>query len=94
MLLLYNSLFLPYISYCAEVWANTYRSKLNVLTKLQKRVIRLIANVSKLSHTNELFAKFKLLKFVDLVEYKTDMLMYNAYHHKLPVRLQKFFFDK
>ena len=91
MLLLYNSLFLPYISYCAEVWANTYRSKLNVLTKLQMRVIRLIANVSKLSHTNELFAKFKLLKFVDLVEYKTDMLMYNAYHHKLPVRLQKLF---
>ena len=91
MLLLYNSLFLPYISYCAKVWANIYKSKLNVLTILQKRVIRLIANVSLLSQTNELVAEFKLLKFVDLVVYKTDMLIYNAYHHKLPVRLQRVF---
>ena len=50
-----------------------------------------IANVSKLTHTNELFSKLKLLTFVDLVEYKTGILMYNAYCHLLPVRLQRLF---
>ena len=26
LFMLYNSLFLPYLSYCTEVWANSYKS--------------------------------------------------------------------
>ena len=91
MKLLYNSLFLPYIDYCSEVWANTYKTKLNCIILLQKRAIRIVANVSKYYHTNELFKQLKLLKFLDHVEYKSCVLMYRAYHVKLPIKLQSLF---
>ena len=64
MSMLYNSIFLPYLSYCAEVWANTYKSKLNTLYITQKKAVRLIHNVSKYHHTSDLFKKnekFKVL---------------------------------
>ena len=36
--LLYFSLFLPYLSYCCEVWGNTYSSNINNIYILQKKV--------------------------------------------------------
>ena len=91
MKLLYNSLFLPYIDYCSEVWGNTYVTKLNCIILLQKRAIRIVANVSKYYHTNELFKQLKLLKFLDHVKFKSGVFMYNAYHYKLPTKLQLLF---
>ena len=38
MLILYHSLFLPYIIYSIEVWGNTYATNLNCLVLLQKRL--------------------------------------------------------
>ena len=38
MLILYHSLFLPYIMYCIEVWGNTYATNLKCLVLLQKRL--------------------------------------------------------
>ena len=42
MHILYFSLFMPYIMYCAEVWGNTYATNVQCLVLLQKRVIRLL----------------------------------------------------
>ena len=39
---LYNSFVAPYISYCIEVWGNTFDKYLLPLYRLQTRVIRLI----------------------------------------------------
>ncbi len=91
LMLLYNTLFLPYLSYCAEMWANTYKTRLHVLLVLQKRVVRIIANVTKYAHTNELFKRFRILKLHELIEYKTGILMYNVYHDKIPSNLKPMF---
>ena len=88
---LYNSLFQPYLNYCSEVWANTYKSRLKSISIIQKRAIRLICNVSSRTHTTDLFKKLKILKFVDLVEYKCGILMFKAYYNKLPTNLQTMF---
>ena len=40
--MVYNSLVLPFLSYCCEIWGNTYASRLHELIILQKRVIRVI----------------------------------------------------
>ena len=37
MLLLYNSLFLPFLSYCVEIWANTYNTKLKAIVTIQQK---------------------------------------------------------
>ena len=55
MHILYFSLFMPYIMYCAEVWGNTYAANVQCLVLLQKRVIRLLCGAKRLDHTNILF---------------------------------------
>ena len=89
--MLHNSLFQPYLNYCSEVWANTYKSRLKCISVIQKRAIRLICNVSSRTHTTDLFKEMKIFKFIDLVEYKCGMLMFKAYNNKLPTNLQKLF---
>lgn len=64
MLLLYNSLFFPYLNYCLEVWGNTYVSNTNKIHILQKKAVRLICNVDYRAHTTNLFKKLNILKFV------------------------------
>ena len=91
LFMLYNSLFLPYLSYCAEVWANTYKSRLNPIVVIQKRAIRIILEACRLTHTNDLFKKLYTLKFLDLVQYKCGLIMYRAFHNKLPLNLQRLF---
>ena len=59
----YNSLILPYLYYCSEIWVNTYKSSLQPLCILQKRAIRIIHNVTYHEHTNQLFIHSKTLKF-------------------------------
>ena len=83
LLMLYNTLLQPYLNYCAEVWANTYKSGLKNIVVIQKRAIRLICNVCSRTHTNDLFKKLNILKFTDLVEYKCGIIMFNAYSGKL-----------
>ena len=73
---LYCSLVLPYINYCNVVWACTYHSKLDKMYKLQKRVIRIIANVGYLSHTKSLFSKYRILSVFELNKLQIGMYVY------------------
>ena len=91
MLMLYNAIILPYLSYCVEVWGNTYKTKLNSIRSIQKRAIRLVCNVTKYEHTSPLFKTVKALKLLELIEYKTCIVMYHAYNSKLPHKLQSLF---
>ena len=89
--MLYCSLFLPYINYCSEIWGNTYCTNVECITVLQKRVVRLVCGARRLDHTNPLFKQLGILKFVDLVKFKTSIIMFKAYHNILPDSLQKMF---
>ena len=91
MHMLYYSLFMPYIMYCAEVWGNTYATNIHCLVLLQKRVIRLICGAKRLDHTNVLFHNVHILKLPDLVKLKTTIIMFKAYRYILPLNVQKLF---
>ena len=45
--ILYCSWFLPYLSYCLEVWGVTYKTNTECIFLLQKKVLRIIAKVDK-----------------------------------------------
>ena len=92
--MLYCSLVLPYLNYCCEVWGNTYKSALTGLTVLQKRAIRIIHKVNYREHTNMLFFNSKLLKFTDIIKYKTALIMYKARYNQLPENIQLMFNDR
>ena len=58
---------------------------------IQKRVIRLIHGANRWDHTNNLFYEHRILKFNDIVELKTILFMFDAYHNVLPYDLQQLF---
>ena len=62
MHILYYSLFLPCVMYCAEVWDNTYETNVQCLVILHKRVIRLLCGAKRLDHTTMLFYNLHILK--------------------------------
>ena len=86
--MLYSTLVLQYLSYCVEVWGNTYDSRLNKLVKLQKRAMRIIDGVNYLDPTNGLFIKYKCMKFKDIIKLKTCCQVYKASRNVLPSVLQ------
>ena len=88
---LYCTLFLPYLSYCIEVWGNTYKTNIVPLFLKQKKVIRIICKAKYLDHTSELFHKLNVLNVFHIIEQKTAIFMYKAYHLLLPYNLQKYF---
>ena len=91
---LYCSMFLPYLSYCSEVWGNTYITNVKPISILRKKVVRLINNAGFNDHTNELFFECKIIKFLDLVKYKTSIVMYKARNKLLPINIQDLFDNK
>jgi hypothetical protein len=90
-LILYYSLFLPYVSYCCEVWGNAYKTNLECIYLLQKKAVRIVCNVGYREHTNELFCDLHVLKLTDLVKVKSSMIIYNANKRLLPNNLQALF---
>ena len=90
-MILYCALFLPYISYCCEVWGNTYRTTINSIYILQKLSMRIVCGVSYLHHSNVLFLELHVLKLFDLIEFKIDLILYKACNRRLPGNIQTMF---
>lgn len=67
-LIIYNTLFLSYVKYCFLVWGTTTRTNLQKIFILQKKAVRLIANVDYLAHTQELFKRFHIVPIHKLYE--------------------------
>ena len=81
---LYNSFVLPYISYCIEVWGNTFDKYLLPLFRLQKRVIRLITFSCYIAYTSDLFKDMKILTLSKLYILKVHIFMYKFENNTLP----------
>lgn len=91
LFILYCSLFLPYLSYCCEVWGNAYTTYINGVYILQKKVVRIICKKNPLSHTNTLFYDLRILKLYDLIKLNISIVMFKANNKLLPDNLQFFF---
>lgn len=92
--ILYCSLVSPYLSYCAEVWGNNYKTTLHSLFTLQKKAIRIIHNAGYREHTNSLFLQSEILKMDDLVKFQTAQILFKAKNKELPGNIQSMFFLK
>ena len=88
LLTLYCSLFMPYFCYCCDILGNTYESNVKCISHLQKRVIRVICDERRLAHTNQLFKEKSILKFPDLVKYKTCIMIFKLFTNDCPRHLQ------
>ena len=91
VILLYNSLILPYLTYCLVTWGSNYESLLQPLILLQKRAIRLIAGAGRIAHTGPLFRGLKLLKITDLHQYQLLLILHDFLNGHLPHPLARRF---
>ena len=91
--LLYCTLVLPYIQYWNIIWVKTYSTNLEKIFKLQKRMIRIIANVGFGDHTKTLFFKLKLLTVYDINRYQTGSFIFRCinFPYTLPPIFQTYF---
>lgn len=89
---LYNTLVLPYLSYCTLVWGDKNNTNLESLFILQKKIIRTCTNSLWLEHTTPLFIALNKLKIRDLYTYQLAIHMYRIHHKLLPNDLPTFTF--
>ena len=94
LLTLYNSIVLPYMNYCCEIWGSTYKSRIHGIVLLQKRAMRIIHGTQYREHTSKLFLKSRALKLMDLITLNVTMIMYKAFYGMLPRHLQDLFSKK
>ena len=69
---LYNTLILPYLTYCTIVWGDKNNSNLNSLFITQKKIVRTCTNSLWLAHTTPLYS------------YQLAIHMYRYHHDLLP----------
>ena len=78
----YSTLFLTCLQYCVDI---------HIFYKftMYKYVIR--HNAQRCDHTTPLLYKSRILKFTDLVQFRTVLFMYKANKNKLPSNIKKLF---
>ena len=91
LVILYCSLFVPYITYCCEICGNTYKSNINCVYLLQKKVVRLVCNVNYRYHSNGLFNELGILKLFDMIDLMRAIIVYKANKRMLPINIQRWF---
>lgn len=84
LLSLYNSLILPYISYCIQVWGSAYETHLRHLMTLQNKIVRIISGVPPRTNTDMLYEKLDILSVKRLFTYNVAMFMYKYDNDMLP----------
>ena len=88
---LYYAFIYPYLSYCVEVWGNTYKSYTDPILRLQKKVLRISTGSAKFSHTAVLFSELQILKLEQIYYCAVQMFMYRYYNNLLPNIFCEFF---
>ena len=73
------------------MWASTLDNSLNSLLILQKRALRLVANVPCTFHSSILFKKYGVLKITDINKLLMLSFIYRSKFGPIPTELSKFF---
>ena len=89
--LLYHTLILPYLNYCAIIWGRNYASNINQLVVLQKRALRIIDKKPFLHHSKPLFIKHRILRLPEVVKEQSIMIILSYINNNLPTPISSMF---
>ena len=88
---LYYALIYPFLLYGICIWGSVYKTRLDILFKLQKRCIRFIFNLSYIAHTTNFFKDYNILTVYQLYIFRILTLAYKFFVNALPTNFQNFF---
>ena len=84
LLMLYNTLIYPYLTYGVLLWGSTHQTYIHYIVTIQKKAVRAIAHAPYNAHTHHLFQRFKILKFQDIYRFYLGKYMYQQVNYLLP----------
>src|SRR6218665_1014063 len=85
LLNLYYTLIFPYLLYCNIVWGCNYKSSLNHLYILQKRIVRIICGLRWCASTKLSFYELHLLTLENINKCQILLFMF-SFHNNLLLR--------
>ena len=88
---LYYALIDSHITYGITIWGSTSKNLTKPLEILQKKAIRFIDNLNFRDHTQNSFARHKILNFQNLYNYFISIEMFKAYNNLLPIDIQNLY---
>jgi len=81
---LYYSFMYPYLVYAIELWGNSSKHNIDILFKIQKKVLRMICNTSYHAHSSPLFNDLNILNVHKLYQYQLSLFMYKINRNLCP----------
>ena len=88
---IYYALAFPYIIYGNLVWGITYPSRLNKISKIQKKIVCLLTFSNYTDSTEPLFKKLEFLNVYQLNDYLTGIFMFKKANNDLPSEFMDYF---
>ena len=80
--LIYYSLVYPYLIYGNLIWGNTYKTRLQKIMNIQKKLMRLITFKSYSEHTESIFKKLEILNIYQVNDFLTSLFMFRYFNLK------------
>ena len=88
---LYYSLFYYFVSYEITVWGLTYKSLVQKLIVIQKKIVRVITLNKMNAHTNPIFIQVGFLKIEDIRQLQLFSFVYDCLNKTAPVFFHDYF---
>ena len=84
LLMLYNALIYPYLTYGVLLWGSTHKTLTNKINVIQKKAVRIIAHAPYNAHTEDIFQRFKILRFGEIYQFYLGKYMFQQLNNLLP----------
>ena len=89
LILIYNTILLPYLTYCCITWVFTYQTYINKILTIQKKALRIITHSPFQCHSSPLFEKKNNLNILQLIEYYAYISMFQKLNSTVPSVFQQ-----
>jgi hypothetical protein len=92
--LIYYALVYPYLIYGNLIWTNTYKTRIQKLKNIQKKIIHLMTFQSNFSHTEKIFIDLQILNLSKLNNYLNPICTGGALNERTPINIYPSFLNK
>ena len=84
LILIYNTILLPYLTYCCITWGFTYQTYINKIFTIQKKAIRIFTHSPFQCHSSPLFKKTNNLNIFQIIKYYASIFMFQKLDSTVP----------
>ena len=88
LVLIYNALVLPHLTYCSLIWGLNYHTRLHRLLVLQKRMVRHILGLNYRDSVTHRFGELKILTVFSIMKYRAIIFAHKHLNNALPRALR------